>query len=133
MVRTKPARTPFFVWLLLLGLLALGIFNALRLYGALRAWSFYQVIDLRPGVWYIALTGGLFAIAFLAALVMLLRGKRRAAAVVRVVALAYALWYWLDRLLFTRSDAGALNWPFAAGVTVILLVFVLLATAAWKE
>lgn len=125
----RPARgkRPFFVWVVILGMLAFMIFNAARLYGALRYWDTLKAMGVQPGVWYIAVTGGVFAAAFLVAFLFLLFRLPGAAWTVTAVVFAYILWYWLDRLLLARNPVVNANAAFAVGATVVLGGFSLLA------
>lgn len=128
----KPGK-PFFLKVLMAGLLIFALFNGLRVYGAFSSWTFLWTVGVRPGPGYIAASGVVFGLGFLAAFTGLLFQVRGAAWVVRAVVLVYVLWYWLDRLLLTRSPGELKNWPFAVGMTVLLVGFTLLALEAWKE
>lgn len=44
--------------------------------------------------------------------------------VTRVIALAYTLYYWLDRTFVANASAERANWPFAAGMTALLLLYI---------
>ena len=131
--RPPMRRRPFFLWVVILGLLVFAIFNGLRLYGALHAWSSLQAIGVQPGAWYIAVTGGIFAVAFLAAFLLLLFRSRGAAWTVTGVILAYILWYWLDRLLLTRNPMANMNATFAACASFVLAGFALAAVWTWEK
>jgi cbb3-type cytochrome oxidase subunit 3 len=39
----------------------------------------------------------------------------------RNAAIFYAVWYWLDRFLVADPSAIASRWPFALGLTIVLL------------
>jgi hypothetical protein len=123
-------RRPFFIWVLFAGLLLFSIINGLRLYGAVYSWTYWKLIGLSPDPLYFAITGGIFAAAFLIAVVLLFFQLRGALWTVRGVIAGYVLWYWIDRLVFTRSGSEITNWPFAAGITVLFAGFALAALQA---
>ncbi len=75
----------------------------------------------RPGPFYIAVTGGIWLLAGLALLWGLWSGKTWSQSITFVAALSYALWYWLDRLIFQSQD---INWIFSLVTTFVLLALV---------
>lgn len=118
----KPPR-PLSVTLLALGVLSIAGLNLLRLVDALRLWDFLSKLLPIPPL-YLALTG-LGASGFGLVLAWgLWRAKRWAPSFTRLAALAYAIYYWLDRLVLSNADSRRANQPFAAGATVILLALV---------
>jgi len=121
---TAPAGRPFYIWVLAAILLLFALMNALRLRSALAAWDSLAAFGTQPGPLYIAVTGGIFTLAFLLAAGVLLARWRSARWPVTLVVLAYALWYWVDRILF-NSDGRLENTPFLACLTVFLLLFAL--------
>ncbi len=121
---------PFSVTLLVLGVLIITAINLVRFILGIKDWSF---LAERPGVspLYITLTGIIWTLTGSYLLWGLWRGKTWAPRLMQAVALTYALYYWLEVVLLeNRPVSGALralslpvNWPFAAGVTVVSLAY----------
>jgi hypothetical protein len=123
----EPGREqPFFIWVLMVILVLFSLGSGLRLLGALRSWETLAAFGVQPGPLYIALSGGVFALAFLASALALGLRLRAAAWMVRVTVVAYGLWYWVDRLAVdqTRQPENSL---FLACLTAFLLLFALAA------
>ncbi len=134
---TQPASAPtpsrpFSVTLLALGVLIIAGLNLTRLILTVRQWAFLSSL---PGVSpiYLALTGFIWALTGLPLVWGLWRGLPWAPRLAQALALTYAAYYWLDHIFLAERLAGQgnaasgflpLNWPFAAAITAILMVFV---------
>jgi hypothetical protein len=113
---------PFSVTLLAFGVLTIAGFHLIRCIQALLQWEF--IASLVQGLQiYQGLSGLLWAMAGFPLSWKLWRGDPRAARLVRWVTLAYALYYWLDRLLL-RKGLELVNLPFAIGLTILLIFYV---------
>jgi hypothetical protein len=95
----------------------------LRLQATLYAWDVLTHLGLQPGPLYAALSGAIWGLVSLVAAMGLLLRQRWASVFTRFGAAGLALFYWVDRLLFTHSADGQINAPFAAGVTVVMVFF----------
>jgi hypothetical protein len=73
----------------------------------------------QPGPFYLAAGGAFWLALGLILMRAWLRGEAWAWPGVIGYTLGYGLWYWLDRLL---AQGPRPTWPFALGVTAILLV-----------
>jgi hypothetical protein len=71
--------------------------------------------------WYLPLSGAVWGITALAAGSGLLAGRRWAPPVARAAAVAFAAWYWADRLMLVRTDFALRSWPAAAVITLAAL------------
>lgn len=96
---------------------------------AIRAWqtlAWWDFLTELPNVspLYLAVSGFAWALIGLPLSWGLWRGSARAVKAARLIAPAYAVFYWFERLFITRTGANFANWPFAAGMTVLLLAFV---------
>lgn len=127
--KSQRAAMPFYLIVLIAGLLWLALTNGLRLAGAVRGWEWLNTLAIQPGPLYIALTGGIFAAGFLLASAGLLTRRAWSRPVTLAVVGLYAAWLWIDRLLVAQSwsDSG---WPFALGATLVLVVFTFAALSA---
>lgn len=125
-------KRPGSVTILALGVLIITTVNITRLVLSIRHWDFLLTW---PGVspLYMVLTGLIWSLAGVLLLWGLWRAKQWAPRLMRATVLTYALYYWLDQVfLKDHPVSGAVgserallpvNWPFAAGVTVICLAF----------
>jgi uncharacterized membrane protein len=123
---------PASVTLLALGVLTIAALNLARCILALRYWVYLDALTSVSPL-YLALSGLFWGLSGLPLFWGLMRGKRRAPALMRAMALTYALYYWLDQVFIkeyypTGAEGGARlllpgNWPFSAVLTFLLLVF----------
>lgn len=127
-----PAKRPFYLWVLIVLLALFGLNSMLRLAATLRAWEALDAFGTQPGPLYLAITGGIFALAFLLAVTALLLRWRAAAWIVRGAVIAFALWYWVDRLALSPGRPAE-NIPFLACLTAFLLLFSLTAVWVWRK
>jgi len=127
---TRPPGRSWALKLLVFGFFILGWTGCLRLYLTLVDWQLLIVIGVQPGPLYLAVYGFVIGAAGLVVAAGLFFRQRWAPAAARVTAIAAAAWFWLDRILFTRSSGGWTNWPFSVGMTVLCLLFVFLVLAA---
>jgi hypothetical protein len=125
-------KRPFSVTLLLLIVLTITIINFLRFVLSLWSWSFIASRSTVSPL-YLALTGLIWSVAGAVLIWGLWTARPWSPRLMQAVGLTYALYYWLDQIfLKDHPVSGATpamqvilptNWPFAAGVTVVLLLF----------
>ncbi len=77
----------------------------------------------RPGTLYLAGTGAFWFIVGITLLWGLWSGRPWGRSITISMTLSYALWYWLDRLIFQSQD---INWPFSIIATIILILLICL-------
>jgi hypothetical protein len=128
----KPGRS-FLLIVLVLGFLYFSLTGWWRLYLSIVDWKLLVSLGLFPGPLYLAVYGSIAGLFGATAAVSLWLRHPWAPGTARIGALAAAAWYWLDRLLFTRSEASRTNWPFWAGITLACLLFVFLVLAAPRQ
>jgi len=117
----KPHR-PNRVTLLAFLCLWLAIWNGIRLGQTLFFWKTLETYGASP--WYIAVSGGTWLLLGLILTFGLWRGKAWAWVAALGSAAGYGSWYWFDRLVMQEPRS---NWPFALGVTALLLIFAALS------
>jgi len=127
------SRRPVSVTLLAVGVLIISALSLTRFALALRYWDYLDTMT-SASPWYLALSGLLWGSAGLPLAWGLLRGKGWAPRLMRAMTLTYAAYFWLDQLFLqdhplTGAEGGAKlllpgNWSFEAGVTIVLLVFI---------
>jgi hypothetical protein len=116
-------KRPAVVTWLSLGGLTLGAIYLIRLAGGLMA----PDLPLSVPRWYPPLTGAVWGIAWGVGAVGLFAGRAWAPRGVRILGAAFLAWYWIDRLLFVRSEHALRTMPFSLGVTALGAAFVILA------
>lgn len=118
---------PFWLKLLTFGLLILSMLGWMRFFESLNRWQEFIDAGMQPGPWYTAVSGFLTGGLALAAAVGVWRRARWAPAFTRIFVILWLVWLWFDRV-FTADSPGALaNWPFLAGVSVLILAGVFIA------
>ena len=103
--------------------LIIALLNWLRLIVVLRQWTFLQSLSPRPPVLYLGITGLVWGLLGTVLVWGLFFGNPWTPRLMQVSALIYAAYYWLDRLLIAESSTIASRWPFALGLTTLLLGF----------
>ncbi len=126
-------KRPRSVTLLIVIVLIITVINIIRLVLSISYWNF---LGTHSGISpiYLAVTGLVWTAAGVRLVWGLWKAKNWAPRLMQTVALTYALYYWLDHifLMDRRVNGGPgavsailpINWPFAAGVTVVLLSFI---------
>jgi hypothetical protein len=107
-------------WMFIFGMALFSAAGWMRMIDTLNDWYWLdQVAAITPGPLYLTITGGLWGVAALAAVVwVLLRLPRwRSGGLATVVFIAST--YWADRLLVTRAEDGFVNAGFSALLTIL--------------
>lgn len=110
-----PTRRPKIVTLATLGVLTLATLHLARFALAMAL----PDLPLTVPTIYIPLTGALWAIGGAAVAIGLFSGRRWAPAAARWGGLAYALWFWADRLLLVETDYARRTRPASLALTVL--------------
>lgn len=116
----RSERRPKLVTTLALGVLTLASLQLIRFGLGLTL----PELPLSIPAWYISFTGAAWGFGSLFVAYGLFTGKTWAPAAARWGAVAMAVWYWVDRLLFARSDYAWRSIPASAGLTVVGLIAV---------
>jgi hypothetical protein len=101
--------------------LTLAGINLLRFALALQQWAFLSSL-LPVSPLYLSASGLIWAVAGLALVWGLWLGRGWAVRGTQAAALAYSLYFWLDRIFIAEGPGR--NWPFALAVNVFLLFIV---------
>ena len=125
-VHSPAGPRPFLVTLVALVVLTITTIYLIRFVQALSWWDFLASL---PGVspLYLVLTGLLWTLIGLPLTWGLWHGWPKMRSATRLFAVGFAIYVWLERLLAANTDGETSNWPFAAGMTLIVLGFVLWA------
>ncbi len=126
-------RRPFSVTLLALGVLTIASLNLVRFVQAVRQWSFLASLPSEPPL-YLVLTALIWIATGVPLVWGLWKGKAWAPARCRAFTVAYAAYFWLERLFLFGRPRGGFSLPslaslpggglFSALATLVLLLFV---------
>jgi hypothetical protein len=122
---SSPKR-PLSVTLLTWVVLIITVLNWLRLIEVIRRWAFLQSLSPAPPILYLLISGLFWGLVGTALVWGLFLGRSWGPRLMRNIAIFYALYYWMDRLLVANRSAISSRWPFAVSLTIILL-----ATTFW--
>ncbi len=114
----RSSKRPRYVTWLSLGVLTFSGYYLTRLLLGLDL----PDIPLTVPQWYLPLTGAVWGAIGLTAAYGLFRGHSWAPTLARWGTLAFALWYWSDRLFLARSRYLDITWPLALAITLLTLL-----------
>lgn len=122
---TQPvSRRSFWFW----GMWSLFAFFSLagwlRMIDSIRDHDWLTLAGVYPSPVYISITGGLWGLVGFVALIWIGAGRTGYRFVGSVAALFFAVTFWVDRLLFSRSEGALSNVGFALLATLLLLAAV---------
>lgn len=109
------------VTLLILSVLSLTVWNAIRFGTALAQWATLTEFARPPGPLYFALTGLFWTVAGATVTFGLWLGRKWARPLSGLAGSGYVVYYWLDRLLVQNNVPARSNWPFMAFISLIWL------------
>lgn len=133
MKKITPQKRPFLLKVLAFCLLIITMSGALRLYGALTSWNLLSELGLPVRPLYLAVYGGIQAVAALIGCFGLWFRQRWSLTYNLIFLPLILLWYWLDRLLLTRSEIANENLLFTVIATLIFLIFSMLSLSWLKK
>ncbi len=113
-------------WFLWIGYAYLALSGWVRMAEAIGSWGWLQFAGLRPGPLYLAITGGLWGVTGLVALVWMVLRRPGYHLVGSGAALLFALTYWADRLFVATPTGAGGNTIFAVLITLLGLAYVAL-------
>ncbi|MEA3349062.1 MAG: hypothetical protein U9Q82_00410 [Chloroflexota bacterium] len=117
------SKRPLPVTLLVVVVLSLTSLPWFGLHETWQHWDFLHTLPLSAPVLYLALTDAFWGLAGLALTWGLWTGRTWAWKGAQVAALGYALFYWLDKLVFASPEVIQARWPFCVGATAMGLIF----------
>ena len=117
--KKRPLSATLLTWVVLI-LTSLGW---LRLAAVLGQWSFLASLSPAPPLVYLAISGLVWGVVGALLVWGLFLGRSWAPRFTQISAPLYAAFYWLDRLLIADLSAISSRWPFAVGLTTLLLTF----------
>ncbi len=110
-------------WFMWIGYAYLALSGWVRMAYAIGSWGWLQFAGLRPGPLYLAITGGVWGMTGLAALVWMILRRPGYRLVGMGAALLFALTYWADRLFVATRTSASGNIIFAVLITILGLAY----------
>ncbi len=112
-----------FRWFLWIGYAYLALSGWVRLADAIGSRSWLNFAGLRPGPLYLAITGGVWGVTGLGALLWMILRRPGYRLVGAGAALLFALTYWADRLFVATATGSSGNTIFAVLITILGLAY----------
>ena len=126
-------RHPFWMWVLIFGYALISIAGWVRMVQTFIDWDWLNAAHVWPGPFYLAATGALWGVAGMVVVIWLWLRRKGARQAAFGIALFLALTFWADRLLLLGMNPYGGNNLFAAGVTLIGLIFTGVVLQPWDE
>ena len=120
-------------WMVYVGFLLLSLAGFLRMVNSILNWYWLNFAGIRPDPGYLVISGGLWGLAGLAALIWLWFAFPWHRQVGAGAALFLGLSYWIDRLFIGNPEGGLPNSTFSAILTVVGLVVVFFVLRPWAN
>ena len=117
---SQPRNRRYFMAAMLLIIYALV--GWLRLYNSLRFWNYLQELGLRPSPLYLALSGGLIAIAFTIAFFLCIMRMKSCGLFSRIICVLFLLWFWLDGICLRDREKFLYQLPVTILITAATLI-----------
>jgi len=116
-------KRPFLVTLVALLVLSITIIYLVRLVKSIDLWNFLAAL---PGIspLYLALTGLIVTLAGALLFWGLWTGNPSAPKATRILTVVYLGYQWFEWILSVRIGNEFENWPFAASMTLFVLIFI---------
>ena len=127
MISSQAAKRPLRIIFLALVVLAVAIWNGLRLGETIFFWKTLEQYGAHP--LYIAISGTLWILIGLVVFMGVWLGKTWGWAAALGGTVGYITWYWFDRLVLQKPHA---NWPFVLILTLVLLLIILMILISRK-
>ena len=125
-METMRAKRPRSVTWLAVGVLMLTGLQFVRLYNTILKWDYLQTLPLSVAPLFFAVSGLIWGLVALGMWWGLWRGKNWSVSYSRYAAILFTIYYWIDQLLLRNNPLRKTSFPFAIGMTLILL-----ATTLW--
>ena len=120
-MKPRAPKRPLGVTLLTWMVLIIASLNWLQMLEVVRLWDFLQDISQDLPVLYLAITGLIWGLIGACLVWGLFLGRSWALKLMKITAPFYAIFYWIDRLWIANFSAIGNRWPFALGLTIVLI------------
>lgn len=124
----KPKR-PLLIWVLCLVFLGLAVLYLLQVIQTFLSWNVLLDVQYKPGPWYPLFQGVFLLLGFLCASTLLWLRVEWSATFSAILTSLAALWYWLDRIVFTSNRQPLINYLLI--LVLFLILFTLVIASLW--
>jgi len=114
-------KQPITVTILAVTVLIFTTWNGLRLIETIVNWEILRKYNSRPGPLYMSVISLVWLLIGLVVIIGLLKGFSKWLLIIKLVPFLYTIWYWIDRLLFQKTQISNL---FPLVMTTFMLLFV---------
>lgn len=114
-------KTPLSVTMLVLTVLIFATWNGLRLYESILNWEILRKYNSQPGPLYLSVLSMVWLLVSLIVLIGLLKGNSRWLLLIKFTTFLFTIWYWVDRLLFQKTQ---ISYLFPVVFTGFMILFV---------
>jgi hypothetical protein len=114
-------KTPLSVTMLVLTVLIFATWNGLRLYESILNWEILRKYNSQPGPLYLSVLSMIWLLVSLIVLIGLLKGNSRWLLLIKFTTFLFTIWYWVDRLLFQKTQ---ISYLFPVVFTGFMILFV---------
>lgn len=128
-----PRRRSLALWILIVGFAFFAVAGLTRMVEAVANWYWLSFAGIQPGPLYLVVSGGLWGLAGLVALVWLFFRLPWRGLVAFGAALFFVLSYWADRLLVNNPEGELPNTYVVLLLTFLGLAYVLLVLRPWNK
>jgi hypothetical protein len=118
------AKRPKSVTWLAVGVLTLAVLHFSRLVNAISKWDYYITLPLSVPLIFFVLSGLIWGLAAGFLGIGLWRGMNWAIRFTHYGAIAFTVYYWVDRLFLSIDPLRKTNFRFSLGATVSLLAII---------
>ena len=132
-LRKASGRRSFLLWILFFGYAYFSIAGWVRMIASIVNWYWLDFAGVWPGPLYLVLTGGLWGVIGLVGVIWLWLRRPWARLASMVVALVFALTFWLDQFLLYSYNRVGNNLIFAVGITVLGLLYAAFVLSPWDD
>lgn len=122
-------KRPWVLFILVISVLAFSLISFVRFGMALSLWEFLSSLPAAVHPAYLAAVGLVWGGFGIVTAFWLWQGRSKGKAAVRILAVTYALYYWIDQVFIGASGIRSANWFFSGIVAALLVVLVFVSLA----
>ena len=117
-------KRPWIVFVLVLIVLAFSLLAWIRFGTALSVFDYLNNLPLSVSPLYLAASGAVWGLLGLGTAGLLWFGWRHAPALLRILGVTYAVYYWIEQFALMQSPLRDVNWVFSGILTAFFLILI---------